>query len=124
MTQRARSVAKSPRRDGVWVLVALTVVGALVIAGVLVRSAERDARQAAVRSLDERAATSAALTDSVFKALGASSTDQLTQRYGGAGLADALRVNVRLRQKAGVSAPIFTAVTDRTGRVLAAIGPA
>jgi len=124
MTKRASEAAPSTRRDLQWLLVAVSVIGTLAAAGALVHASERDRRQAAIRGLTARVATSAALTDSVFKALGTTSSARISQRYGGSKLAEMLRGDARRNPAAGASAPIFSAVADSTGRVLAGVGSA
>lgn len=119
--------ARAPRRalrDVGWLPTVLVLLGVLIAVGGLVRSSERDRRQAAMRSLTERAATSAALTDSAFRAVGGLSTAQLTQRYGGKDVARALRSDGLRGGRAVASAPVFIAITDGRGRTLAAAGPA
>ncbi|HYF25634.1 MAG TPA: diguanylate cyclase, partial [Baekduia sp.] len=78
-----------------------------------------------LRALTARAETSAALTDSVFKALGAVSGDQLTAVYGGGRLEQALEL--QHRRSAGsdrASRPVFMAVATGAGRTLASRGQA
>src|SRR5688572_19244922 len=99
------------RRDALWLLWACGIVALLVAAGSMLRGSEREAREAAVRGLQARVEISAALTDSVFKAIGALSDDQLTELYGGEELDSALRLAARPAGGTTQTRPVFVAIT-------------
>jgi len=104
-------------------LVPIAVVAVLLFAllasvGALVSEGQRQTRQSAERRFAERAQISAALTQSVFGALGASSDTQLQQRLGGAPASVERRLAALLRP----SRLRYVAVADARGRVLASAG--
>lgn len=104
-------------------LVPIAIVAVLLFAllgsvGALLSEGQRETRQSAERRFAERAEISAALTQSVFGALGASSDKELQRRFGGTSAGVERRLGVQLRP----SRLRYVAVVDARGRVLASAG--
>jgi diguanylate cyclase (GGDEF)-like protein len=103
----------------------LVVVGLLLVAGIgafamQLRDADRARASAAERRFEQRAQISAALTQSVFGALGSASSTELGRKLGGRRAA----LQRRLRTFTRDSKLIYAAVLDGRGAVLARIGAA
>jgi len=98
--------------------VAALVLGALVAVAILLFRAQTDARESAQRSFAERAHISAALTQSVFSALGGASGADLLRRYGGPPKDLSRGLAEQLRQ----SHLSYLAVLDARGKTLATEG--
>jgi diguanylate cyclase (GGDEF)-like protein/PAS domain S-box-containing protein len=96
------------------------MLGAILAMAALVFRAQADARDSAMERFSERAKISAALTDSVFTALGGLSGDELMRRYGGA----PTQVSRRLTREFRRSSVRYLAVLDARGKTLAAVGKA
>ena len=96
----------------------VVLVGSLAAVAVLLSQAQQVSHDSAMRRFSERAQISAALTQSVFSALGSASGRELQRQYGGSapGLRKALKSQLRESR-----AP-YIAVLDARGRVLAAVG--
>jgi len=97
---------------------AVVLVALLVAVAVLLSQAQSQAQRSAERRFSERAQISAALTQSVFRALGASSGQDLEGRYGGA-RSDVAR---SLARELPVSHLSYSAVVDARGGTLAGVG--
>ncbi len=101
-------------------LVALVVLASLVAVALLLSQAQKDSRDAVMSRFAERAQISAALTQSVFSAVGAASGEQLIRRYSGSPAELARTLPAQLAR----SRSRYLAVVDARGRTLAAAGPA
>ncbi|MEJ7787800.1 MAG: diguanylate cyclase, partial [Solirubrobacteraceae bacterium] len=100
-------------------MVAFILLGTLVAAAaVLLAGAQNESRQSAERHFSERARTSAALTQSVFSALGSPPGKELARRYGGPSQSIRSNLSRQLRQ----SQVRYVAVIGARGKVLAAVG--
>ena len=97
------------------------LLGLLLAVALLLSEAQGDAEEAAKRRFNERARLSAALTQSVFSALGASSGEQLAERYGGAPR-EVERALESQRARSRPQSRGYLAVVDAQGRVLATAG--
>jgi diguanylate cyclase (GGDEF)-like protein/PAS domain S-box-containing protein len=105
-------------RLSAWLGVAAVLVGTVVSLGFVVHDAQRDGVRAAERRFAERAQVSAALTQSVFGALGTSSQVELRRQFGGT----ASDVAPRLRSQLKQARLPYMAVLDRRAEVIAAVG--
>jgi diguanylate cyclase (GGDEF)-like protein len=105
-------------RLGACLGVTAVLVGTVVSLGFVVHDAQRDGVRAAERRFAERAQVSAALTQSVFGALGTSSQVELRRQFGG----PASDVARRLRRQFKQARLPYMAVLDRRAEVIAAVG--
>ena len=115
-----RSLRSRLAAGGAWLALAALIVGALVSLGVVVRDAQRDGIRSAERRFSERADVSAALTQSVFGALGTSSQAELKRQFGGS----TAQVRRRLRRQFKQAHIPYMAVLDHRGDVIASVGKA
>ena len=86
--------------------------------GVQLQHAQRNSREAAERRFEQRAQVSAALTQSVFGALGSASAVELGRRYSGS----PARVRGLLERQVKRSKLAYAAVLDERGAVIARAG--
>ena len=98
----------------------IVLVGALASIAVLLFQAQQESRESAERRFAERAEVSAALTQSVFSALGGVSGDELMQRYGGT--PSQITRNLAGQLAESQSQVHYLAVVDARGKSLAAVG--
>jgi len=101
-------------------LAALAVVAGLAGVGAVLRDAQRENRRAVERRFAQRAQISAALTQSVFSALGNVSATDLARRFGG----PAALVRRHLVAQMQPSHLAYSAVLDAGGAVVARAGAA
>jgi diguanylate cyclase (GGDEF)-like protein len=92
----------------------LLLVAALGAFGLQLRDVQEDGRRAAERRFEQRAQISAALTQSVFEAVGTVSADELTRKFGGS-RADRRK---RLTKLVAAGRLGYAAVLDTRGRVI------
>ena len=114
----------SQRREVSRALVALALIGLALFAGVSVlalelNDAQRGNERGAERRFSERARISAALTESLFGALGSASKDQLAGRYGGSPQSVRRLLSAQMRRGPHV---VYSALLDASGRMLVGIG--
>ena len=102
------------------VLVGLLLIGVLAAFGVQLHYAHDDSRRAAERRFEQRAQISAALTQSVFGAIGSVSGDELTEKLG----TSAARRHTYLRKAVREGKLAYAAVVDTHGAVLDRAGAA
>jgi diguanylate cyclase (GGDEF)-like protein len=100
------------------VVLAAGFLAALLAVALLVTRAQAEAEHSAQQRFTERAQISAALTQSVFSALGASSGQELQRRYAGS----PQQLSILLRRQFRISRVEYSAVVDKAGRVLASAG--
>jgi diguanylate cyclase (GGDEF)-like protein len=98
--------------------VTLILLGALTAVAIQLSQAQMDSRDSALRRFTERAEISAALTQSVFSALGNASGEQLQRRFGGS----RKDIAVALARQLPKSRLRYMAVIDAKGRVIAVAG--
>ena len=100
-------------------IVALVVLSSLAAVALLLSEAQKDSRDAVMSRFAERAQISAALTQSVFSAVGTASSEQLIRRYSGSPAELARSLPSQLTR----SRSRYLAVIDARGRTLASAGP-
>jgi diguanylate cyclase (GGDEF)-like protein/PAS domain S-box-containing protein len=105
-------------RRAVFPLVVVFMLAAIVAVALQLFRAQTDARDSAMQRFSERAQTSAALTDSVFTALGGLSGKELERRYGGAPSG----ISKQLAKEFSQAHVLYMAVLDADGKPLAAAG--
>jgi diguanylate cyclase (GGDEF)-like protein len=96
----------------------LVLFAVLAAFGVQLQGAQRDSRHAAERRFEQRAQISAALTQSVFGALGSLSSVELAKRFGGTP-AQVRRLLVRQVKQSKLR---YAAIVDDDGNVVARAG--
>ena len=90
----------------------------LVAVAALLSQAQEDAQDSTLRRFSERAQISAALTQSVFSALGTASNRELQRQFGGRPAELRGKLAAQLRE----SRALFLGVTDSRGKLLAVAG--
>jgi diguanylate cyclase (GGDEF)-like protein/PAS domain S-box-containing protein len=105
-------------RLGAWLAFGAVLIAVMASLGVVVRDAQRDGVRSAEQRFTERAQVSAALTQSVFGAVGASSAGDLRKEFGGSPEVVGRRLRAQVR-RAHVA---YMAVLDRRGNVVAGAG--
>ena len=106
---------------GRWVVpLGLLLFAVLAAVGVQLQGANDESRRAAERRFEQRAQISAALTQSVFGALGSASSEELNKRLGGSAAAQ----RAYLRKALKGSHLGYAAIVDPDGNVLARVGKA
>lgn len=109
-----------------WVVaLAVAVMAGLLLLGVQVHSAQQDRETAAERRFALRAQVSAGLTESFFDAIGRMSQEALVRRFGGSAgdVRRALDRQARdIARREGAQRPLYSAVVDTRGNVIASRG--
>jgi diguanylate cyclase (GGDEF)-like protein len=112
--------ARSERGVVGLILVALLLLAGIAAFAVQLGNADRARERAAERRFEQRAQISAALTQSVFGALGSASAAELGHQLGGTPTVLRRRLTVLTRR----SKVVYAAILDRRGAQLARIGAA